>query len=136
MRTLIAGAGLADRIEVDSAGTGRWHIGECPDPRTVEAAQRRGIALDHRARLLTRADLDRFDLLIAMDRDNLRSLERMANAPHHADKLHLLRSFDPAAPAGAEVPDPWAGDERGFEHVLDVCEAACRGLLAHVRGRL
>ena len=136
MRHLLARAGLGDRVDVDSAGTGGWHIGEAPDPRTVEAARRRGIALDHAARRFVAADFDRFDLLVAMDRENLETLTRMAKTPAAAAKVTLLRRYDPASPPGAEVPDPWYGEEREFEHVLDVCEAACRGLLSHVRSAL
>jgi protein-tyrosine phosphatase len=135
MARLVAEAGLAGRIELDSAGTGAWHIGELPDPRTREAARRRGIELSHRARQLRREDLERFDLLVAMDADNLRNMQRLAG-PRPRAGLHLLRSFDPTAPAGAIVPDPYAGGEAGFEEVLDICERACAGLLAHVRAAL
>lgn len=133
MRAMVARAGLADRVELDSAGTGRWHLGEPPDPRTVEAAARRGIVLDHVARQVTPADFARFDLLCAMDTDNARALARIAHGAADRAQIRLLRSFDPQAPEAAEVPDPWYGGERGFEEVLDLCEAACRGLVAHVR---
>lgn len=133
MRALVTKAGLADSIVIDSAGTGAWHIGEQPDPRTQEAAARRGIELDHLARQFTRADFDRFDLVLAMDRANLEVLERLAGTRTHPD-VRLLRSFDPTAPAGAEVPDPYyAGGRAGFEEVLDQCERACAGLLAYIR---
>ena len=78
---------------------------------------------------------DRFDLVIAMDRQNLAHLQRLAGG-RATPELALLRRFDPTAAPGAEVPDPWAGGEDGFEEVLDQCERACRGLLAHVRERL
>jgi protein-tyrosine phosphatase len=132
MRRLVVDAGLHDRIAIDSAGTGSWHVGESPDPRTREAATRRGLALDHRARQVTRADLDDFDLIVAMDRSNLAHLTRLAAATEHGGKLSLLRRFDPIAAAHAEVPDPYSGGARGFDDVLDICERACAGLLAHV----
>jgi protein-tyrosine phosphatase len=133
MRALVTEAGLAGTIVIDSAGTGSWHIGEQPDPRTRDAAARRGIELDHLARQFTRADFDRFDLVLAMDRANLEVLERLAGARTHPE-VRLLRSFDPTAPEGAEVPDPYyAGGRTGFEEVLDQCERACAGLLAYVR---
>ena len=135
MARLVAEAGLAGRIEIDSAGTGAWHIGELPDPRTREAARRRGIELSHRARQLRREDLERVDLLVAMDADNLRHMQRLVGSRPRAE-LRLLRSFDPTAPVGAIVPDPYAGGEAGFEEVLDICERACAGLLAHVRAAL
>ncbi len=132
---LVADAGLSERIVIDSAGTGHWHIGELPDPRTIAAAARRGITLTHRARQFLPADLERFDLVLAMDRSNLAALRRMAHG-RTAPDIRLLRSFDPASDPEAQVPDPYAGDEDGFERVLDLCERACRGLLAHVRERL
>lgn len=137
MARLVAEAGLSERIALDSAGTGGWHVGELPDPRTRAAAKRRGLELVHRARQLTRADLERFDLLVVMDRDNLRNVRALAaGRPAEVAQIALLRSFDPEAPEGAEVPDPYTGGADGFEQVLDQCERACAGLLAHLRARL
>jgi protein-tyrosine phosphatase len=133
MARLLAEAGLAERVAIDSAGTGGWHVGELPDPRSREAARRRGLDLMHRARQLRRDDLERFDLIAVMDGDNLRHVTLMAGAGARA-AIHLLRSFDPTAPEGAIVPDPYAGGPAGFDEVLDICERACRGLLEHVRG--
>ncbi|HEY4240211.1 MAG TPA: low molecular weight protein-tyrosine-phosphatase [Kofleriaceae bacterium] len=130
MQKLVEDAGLAHAIELDSAGTGNWHAGELADARTRAAAARRGYALTHRARQFTASDVARFDLILAMDRSNLESLRRIG-----AD-AKLLRSFDPAAAPNAEVPDPYDGGPQGFEHVLDLCESACAGLLAHLRTRL
>jgi protein-tyrosine phosphatase len=135
MAKLLRDAGLAERVTIDSAGTGAWHVGELPDPRSRAAAKRRGIVLDHPARQFSRRDFDRFDLVIAMDETNLRHLRLMAEQRLRPE-LCLLRRFDPSAPDGAEVPDPYSGGASGFEHVLDVCERACEGLLAHVRARL
>jgi len=139
MAKLVRDAGLADRVVIDSAGTGAWHIGELADPRTRAAARKRGLELTHRARQFTRHDLDRFDLVLAMDDDNLRHLTRLLGS-RTTPTVRLLRSFDrrPAALAApcAEVPDPYAGGEDGFEHVLDLCERACEGLVAHVREQL
>jgi protein-tyrosine phosphatase len=135
MRSLVAKAGLEDQIVIDSAGTGDWHAGELADPRTRAAASRRGLDLTHLARQFTRTDLDRFDLVIAMDASNLRHLKYMAGE-RATPELRLLRSFDPSAPPGADVPDPYAGGPKGFEEVLDQCERACAGLLVHVRERL
>jgi protein-tyrosine phosphatase len=135
MVRLVGEAGLAGRVELDSAGTGGWHVGELPDPRTVEAARRRGVDLAHRARQLRAGDLERFDLVLVMDGDNLRHVTAMAGL-RARDKVRLLRSFDPEAPAGAFVPDPYAGGPAGFDEVLDQCERACAGLLRHVREAL
>jgi protein-tyrosine phosphatase len=127
-------AGLGTAVVIDSAGTGAYHIGELPDERSRTAARRRGIELGHRARQFTRADLDRFDLVLAMDRQNLQHLQRMLGG-RTTPKLALFRSFDPTAEPDAEVPDPWGGGAEGFEEVLDQCERACKGLIAHVRGQ-
>ena len=129
---LIAERGLGDRIAVESAGTGAWHLGEAPDARSVATARAHGVALRSRARRFVAADFARFDLVLAMDRDNRREL--LAFAPDGAAqaKVRLLRSFDPSGPRDAEVPDPYYGGDRGFEEVFDICLAACRGLLGHL----
>ena len=132
MRALVERAGLAGDIEIDSAGTGAWHVGEPADDRARAAAARRGFQLDSVARQVTRADFDRFDYLIAMDRENLIALERMAPDRTARGKARLFRSFDAKSPAGAAVPDPYYGGDDGFEEVLDICEAACRGLIEHL----
>jgi protein-tyrosine phosphatase len=139
MRGLLREQGLEDVVAVDSAGTGDWHRGDPPDPRATAAAAARGVALAGAARQVTAADFEDHDLILAADRRNLRDLS--AVAPDDArDRIHLLREFDPAS-AGApdlDVPDPYYGGEDGFEHVLDLVEAACRGLLDSLRadGRL
>jgi protein-tyrosine phosphatase len=140
MRHLLSEAGLQDRVEVDSAGTGGWHVGAAPDERAAAAARRRGIALDGAARTLDVADFDRYDLILAMDADNRRDLLRLAPDDAARAKVHLLREFDPASVASAggptdlDVPDPYYGGARGFDDVLDLVEAACRGLLETIRG--
>ena len=135
MQRLVDDAGLAGRIALDSAGTGDWHVGEPADPRTRAAAARRGLAIPHRARQLITADLEHFDLLVAMDRDNLANIRRMAGG-RAEPASQLLRAFDPDAPEGAEVPDPYSGGPAGFDDVLDLCERACRGLLRYAWDRL
>ncbi len=131
MRAQVADAGLAERFEIDSAGTGGWHVGHPPDERATSAAARRGIALEGAARRVTPADLATYDRVIAMDSENLVDLQRMATGPEHEAILTLLRSHDEVASENGEldVPDPYYGGEHGFEHVLDVVEAGCRGLL-------
>lgn len=124
---LIRERGLQDRIEVDSAGTGGYHIGEPADHRSARAARQRGVDLPSRARQFVRADFARFDYVLAMDTSNLDALKRLGG-----EKVHLLRDFDPASPKGSSVPDPYYGEGDGFEVVLDQCFAACQGLLDHV----
>ena len=139
MKKLAADAGVA--IELDSAGTGGWHAGELPDPRSRASAAKRGYELTHRARQFTADDFADFDLVIAMDRENLAILDglrrvyhaKLAGDPTGAPPVRLLRSYEPGAPRDAEVPDPYSGGADGFEQVLDICERACRGLLEAVR---
>jgi protein-tyrosine phosphatase len=134
MRGLVADAGLEQAVEIESAGTGDWHVGKPPDERATVAAARRGVELGGAARTVEAADFERFDLLVAMDRDNRAELERRAPSVAARERIVLLREFDPEAVAAdeLEVPDPYYGGPDGFEHVLDVVERACRGLLDHV----
>jgi protein-tyrosine phosphatase len=133
MRRLLEEAGLTDRVEVESAGTGGWHVGAPPDERATLAARRRGVTLAGAARQVRAADFRDFDLLIAMDRANLRELLAAAPDEEAAERVRLLREFDPASSGDLDVPDPYYGGDRGFETVLDMVEAACRGLLDELR---
>ena len=131
MRDVVERAGLSATYAIDSAGTGSWHVGEPPDPRTVRAAKQRGYDLSRlRARQFTRKDFGDYDLVLAMDRSNLATIERLATGIAEVPPIMLFRSFDPSAPSGAEVPDPYSGGPKGFEEVLEMCERACAGLLA------
>jgi protein-tyrosine phosphatase len=121
-------------IEVDSAGTAGYHIGEPPDPRTCQAAARRGYDLKSlRARIVEPQDFTRFDLILAMDEENLAVLRRRAPAAAH-ERLRLFMEFAPQDGTN-EVPDPYYGGPNGFEEVLDLVENAARGLIAHLRQR-
>jgi protein-tyrosine phosphatase len=135
MRTLVVEAGLQDEIELDSAGTGAWHVGEPPDARATTAARARGIVLDGAARQVRAADFERFDLILAMDGSNLHALRQLAPDVGTREKVRLLREFDPASAdlSDLDVPDPYYDSQRGFEIVLDQVQAACEGLLAQVR---
>jgi protein-tyrosine phosphatase len=134
MRALVLDAGLQKEIEIDSAGTGGWHVGSPPDGRASAAAARRGFALDGAARRVRAADFDDFDLLLAMDSSNREDLRALAGEDERRAKVRLLREFDPAAAGGdLDVPDPYYGPGDGFERVLDMVDAACRGLLAQIR---
>lgn len=133
MRHLVEQAGVADQFEIDSAGTGPWHVGESPDSRARATARSRGIRMGGTARQFQRGDFARFDFVLAMDGDNYRTLQRLAPDDGARAKIHLLRSFDPAAGADEDVPDPYYGGSDGFDLVFDVCEAACRGLLEQLR---
>jgi len=135
MLDLVEQAGLSARIAIDSAGTGGYHVGERADPRSRAEALSRGVELPSRARKFEAADFDRFDYVIAMDRQNRSHLADLAAGDEQLGKLHLLRAFDPASARDADVPDPYYGGDQGFARVFDICDAGCRGLLEHVRKR-
>lgn len=131
-RAVVEANDLAQAVAVDSAGTGGWHVGEPPNPRSQEAALRRGIDLSgQRARQVRGDDFARFDLVLAMDRGHLRHLGRLCPAGQD----HRLRLFLDYAPAVGtlDVPDPYYGPGDGFERVLDMIEAAAAGLLDAIR---
>jgi protein-tyrosine phosphatase len=135
MRALVREEGLEAEIELDSAGTGSWHVGSPPDERATAAAAGRGIALEGSARRVRAEDFDDFDLIVAMDRSNLGELRRMAPNESGRAKVRLLREFDPASADvdDLDVPDPYYGEGDGFERVLDHVQAACGGLLERLR---
>lgn len=135
LRAKLAAAGLADRVEIDSAGTHSYHIGHPPDARSQQTALRRGYDLSaQRARRALAADFDRFDLILAMDQDNMLNLARLARRDQ-AGRLRLLMSFATQHDAD-EVPDPYYGEGDGFERVLDYIEDACDGVVAWAREQL
>ena len=135
MRTLVREAGLQERIELDSAGTGGWHVGSAPDERATAAAAGRGVVLEGAARRVRLEDFDDFDLILAMDSANLSDLRALAPDSEGRAKVRLLREFDPASDGAddLDVPDPYYGEGDGFERVLDLVQAACEGLLVQVR---
>jgi len=129
-RSMVREAGLADRVVIDSAGTSSWEVGNPPDERSVRVASRRNYSFDGQtARQLTRADLEEFDLIVAMDRSNLKGIAQLDG---EAD-ARLLLDFAPDL-KGEEVPDPWYHGR--FEAVLDMIEQGAAGLLDEVRKRL
>jgi len=137
-RHLAAAAGLADLVEVDSAGTGRWHVGDDADPRALTALRRRGYPIGrHCARQFQPADFAERDLVVALDSGHLRELRQLAPTREAAAAVRLLRSFDPAAdPTDLDVPDPYYARAAEFDYVLDLVETSCRGLLAEIRADL
>lgn len=133
MRHLVEAAGLAERFDLDSAGTGSWHIGDSPDARSTAAAAARGITLDGHARAVDGGDFEHYDLILAMDRYNYRDLQAIAPTDEAESKVRMLREFDPMSTRDDyDVPDPYYGGPDGFDHVIDLVEAACRGLLDDV----
>jgi protein-tyrosine phosphatase len=133
-RRELESAGLADRVEVDSCGIAHWHVGKAPDPRAAAAASKRGIDLGGlRARQVSSEDFERFDYLLAMDQDNLAALQ--AQCPE-VSRAHIGLFLDFAGHRDRPVPDPYYGGEQGFEEVLDLVEAASRGLIEEIALRL
>ena len=133
-RAKVVSAQLDRSVAIASAGTYGGHAGQPPDPRAQAHASRRGYDLSSlRARAVERQDFDRFDLIFAADGWNLARLESMAPRARRARIVRMLDfAADPALRALGDVPDPYTGQARDFEHALDLIEAACEGLLAHV----
>ncbi len=135
VRARLLEAGLAARVALDSAGTHGYHAGAPPDERAQAAAHRRGIDIsDLRSRLVVDEDFETFDLILAMDDENVEALQASAG-PAQQHKIHLLMHWT-LGEEGRSVPDPYYGGPIGFERVLDMVEEAAEGLLARLRGEL
>ncbi|MEV2210641.1 low molecular weight protein-tyrosine-phosphatase [Streptomyces sp. NPDC050997] len=132
-RARVREAGLDGLVEIDSAGTGGWHEGDGSDPRTVTVLVDNGYDATHTARQFQPSWFSRLDLVIALDTGHLRALRRLAPTAQDADKVRLLRAYDPAAGADLDVPDPYYGGMNGFEECLEMVEAASEALLTAVR---
>ena len=127
-------AGLADRVEVDSAGTGGWHVGAPPDRRMTATASKRGVDLSRlQARQLDRADLDDFDHVFVMDKSNLHDTLALDPDGDHGTRVRLFREFDPE-PGDYQVPDPYYGGPDGFEHVYAIADRTTGAILDRLRG--
>lgn len=114
--------------EIDSAGTGRYHIGDLPDHRMRIHAHRRGLELTHVCRQVTESDFDHFDLIIGMDESNLRNLHRIAPSPEAEKKIRSMASFFNPSNRWDHVPDPYYEGSEGFELVLDLLQEGCQNL--------
>ncbi|GJL80551.1 MAG: phosphotyrosine protein phosphatase [marine bacterium B5-7] len=135
VRDLVQQASLHQQVEVDSAGTADWHVGNAPDPRSREAARRRGIILDHLvARQIQADDFERFDYVLAMDAANIQALTEMAEDSCQS-KIRLFMDFDTTFGV-SEIPDPYYGGDGGFDRVLDMIEAAGAGLINDLQIRI
>ncbi len=134
LRHQLRAAGLIDRVEVASAGTGDWHVGKVPDTRTRRAAQLRGYDLSQqRAQQVSAGHFDQYDLILAMDKSNLGHLQALRPQAAHAELDLFLRRYRGALD---EVPDPYYGGEQGFEQVLNLIEIACQGLVDELKERV
>lgn len=133
MRSMVRDAGLESQVELSSAGTGGWHVGDPADQRARATLARRGYdGESHRARQFAARWFDENDLVLAVDESTYSKL-RALDPAGSVDKLRLLREFDPLADGDLDVPDPYYGGQRGFDDVLDMIERSCRGLLEHLR---
>jgi len=133
VRLALDKAGLP-HIETDSAGTSGWHVGSPPDSRAIKAALMRDVDISgQRARQVETADFDRFDIIAAMDRDNYARLREL-QPDGSTGRVHLFMEFAGELPI-REVPDPYYGDEEGFDHALDLIELAAHGLAHHIASR-
>lgn len=135
MRALVEAKGYADDVSIRSAGTAGWHAGKLPDQRMRTAAQNRGYDLSSRARQVTENDLSEYDLVLVMDRQNLRDVRSFDPTSQFSSKIRLFCEFC-TDHQESEVPDPYYGGEQGFELVLDLLEDGCLGVLAHIRSAL
>lgn len=128
LKAIVAENGDRTRWEIDSAGTGRYHIGQLPDNRMRIHARRRGLELTHRCRQVREADFDDFDLIIPMDADNERNLRRLAPTPEAENKIIPMAAFVDMAMRYDHIPDPYYEGAEGFELVLDLLDDGCRHL--------
>lgn len=136
LRRKLADAGLQRHVEVESAGTVDYHAGAPPDHRAQQSAQRRGYDLSRqRARQVRATDFERFDLLLGMEPEHVERLVELCPGDLAA-RIRLLMDFSPKRNKGRGVPDPYYGGPAGFEHVLDMIEEACDGLIRELRDRI
>ncbi len=132
-KQLVREEGLEDKIHIDSAGTSGWHIGEPPDPRTIEVAQKNGVPIEHYGKEVAPSDFEKFDYIIAMDDSNLADLERLhGRARHNKAQLFKMRDFDDIG-TGGDVPDPYYGGPDGFDKVFDLLRRSSRNLLEKIK---
>lgn len=115
-------------VEVDSAGTGSWNVGESPNPQAIAAGERVGLEIHGRARKVNTADFDRYDVIVVMDRSNLRDVTSMAPSLEAKAKIRLFRTYDPASEFD-EIPDPYGGSDQNFDETIAVIRASARGLI-------
>ena len=132
LKSKLESSGQSQSIFVDSCGTGNYHIGEQPDPRSVANARENGITLDHKARQFTHEDFEQFDHILVMDSSNLKDVKKLDPKEEYTHKLHLMREYDPIG-TGEDVPDPYFGGELGFQQVFEILDRSIEGFLQEVK---
>jgi protein-tyrosine phosphatase len=123
--------GLADRITGESAGTAHWHIGDPPDPRTIEVVEKNGIKIQHRGRQITGGEIEKYDWILAMDAENYRDIMKLVDPKPVKVSVRMMREFDRER-SGKNVPDPYYGDEDDFEEVFEMLSESCGILIDHL----
>ena len=129
-------AGIADRIYVDSAGTGAWHVGQDPDTRSILVAKKNGVDLSGLARQVQFEDFFDFQLILAMDRENLQNLKKLESDIGSETAIRLFREFDPLQDGVLDVPDPYYGGPKGFDQVFEMIERTCAALVDYLHKKL
>lgn len=135
MKYLVKQNGFKDKFYIDSAGTIDYHFGELPDPRMIEVALERGYILDHKARQITKSDLEKFDYILTMDDHILRSVQELDDQKKYQHKIFRMTDFLTGMQAN-EIPDPYYGNKEDFEYSLDLIEDAAKGLLKQIQSEL
>lgn len=125
-------AGLEDYFYIDSAGTAAYHVGEPANSKSQATANKHGIHLPSKARKFEYSDLEEFDLILAMDSENLKNINQLDRKNRFSDKIKMMREFDPQ-PESGEVPDPYYGGLEGFENVFQVLNRSCKSLLEELK---
>jgi protein-tyrosine phosphatase len=125
---------LSQFFHIDSCGTGDYHIGSQPDPRTIRSAIKHGVEISHTCRQLVKADITHFDYIMAMDKSNLQNILLLSSAPAEQENVFMMRDFDLQNP-GADVPDPYHGDERDFQEVFDILDKSLDNFIGHLKSR-
>ena len=129
---MVKKANVENQFEIESSGTIGYHVGELPDGRMRETARSHGVPMTHRARQFKKGDLYHYDIILAMDRENLANIRRLAKNEAQLDKVQLFRDFDPDASGNAEVPDPYYGGAEGFENVFQIVNRTSANLLTQL----
>jgi protein-tyrosine phosphatase len=135
-RVICQTQGLDSKYHLESAGTSAYHIGEPPDYRMRKIAKKHGLEYSGRASQFLKDDLNRFDLIITMDKANYQILTRMAESKEEIDRIRMMREFDPLGTDSQDVPDPYYGGLSGFEETFEIVQRSCQGLFDTLEGSM
>jgi len=125
--------GLSEIYTVDSCGTSEYHIGDKPDPRTIRNARHHNVEINHLGRQLSPRDFVDFDLILTMDRSNYKdTMDQASKTPKKTAEVNMIRFFDPESLGVQDVPDPWYGNEQGFEEIFQMLWRTCEALINHL----